>query len=485
MATIETLHNKYLTKFNALEDLAKYLKKVDKKYDSWCEEFGHVKDTSKKSSKSSATPKSTKVSYSQWISDMVNSNSGEDNKMDKILMDVTTLFSSYTTQTTPILTEYYESQHENENFAQAKGDKNSTNEVFKRIVTSENYIDRMDSLLKEMSEYNLSAHNTKLFKKFIKQNELIGLGSFSKFGSIEKPKSSKKEKQSSKRKNSEFSKLGYYDTIIKFVHHYEQIKISIVYKKQDTNVCYKCGKQMIIYANESERRCNNCNLIIKLQGAIFDDSQAYTQQGQCTKHKEYDSNKHCSKWIAWLQAKGKNIIPDSVIDKVDAKAVKEYTRFGNLHSMEGIKCQQIRKWLKDLRLTKWNHHAPLIRKLVTSRHGKGIIPPQMTPEEEQEVLIEFSQDMDKFEDIIKNRPEIVEEIFKKTRSNRPYYPYGLWHVLVKKFRNDPRLKGLLECVHLQSDSTLKKHDRMREFICKERKIPYEPTNRTLIDELYY
>lgn len=511
MATIEALHSKFAIKFNALEDFGKFLKKIDTKYNKYAKthtlEKQHKKSEKNKSSDHvdntenvdkieipkknnyktkvivSKTPKTS--NYCQWILDSIDSNVVNLNNIDAFISKIASIYSLYTAQITPILSEYYDDSSDN-----TKNTKLS--ETYKRVISSENYIDKLNAALNDVNIYINSLEKNKLFIQFVKKYKgLVGLGSFSRFGRISKE--SKKSKSYNSKKSdisdisevSEFNNLDYKETIAKFIQIYNQAKVNIAYKKQDMNIC-TCGKQMTIFANESERRCNSCGIIVRLHGAIFDDSQAYTQQGQCTKHKEYDSNKHCFKWLTWIQAKEKNIIPDSVIEKIAERALKDYTRFGKLQPMDSMKCQQIRKWLKDLRLTKWNHHAPLIRKLVTAKYGKPVIPPQFSPDEEQEVLIDFSQNMEEFEDVIKNQPEMVEEIFKKTRSNRPYYPYGLWQVVMRKFRRDERLKGILECIHLQSDATLKKHDRMHKIICSRRKgYKYEPTDRALIDELYY
>ena len=152
--------------------------------------------------------------------------------------------------------------------------------------------------------------------------------------------------------------------------------------------------------------------------------------------------------------------------------------------MSNMKCKQIREWLKDYKLTtKWNDHAPLIRKVITSLHGESITPPQLTKEEEEEILIDFSYDMQLYEELSKQN-DILHLIDKDKIKNKPYYPFGLLKVLCRILKDDRRLKGLIECIHFQSNQTNVKNDKIHKIICQIRGKKYEPTDKTILIDIY-
>jgi hypothetical protein len=273
------------------------------------------------------------------------------------------------------------------------------------------------------------------------------------------------------------------DTIQKLQENYEDNSITIVIKSKPINNCDQCGAKMNVYPNNSEMRCDGCGNTITLPGTVFEDSQFYNQQGQCTKHKKYDPNRHCERWVNQIQARENSTIPSRVIDRVNKKAIQEYTRNGKLRPMNDMKCHQVRKWLKEEGLATYNDHAALIRKIITGLNGDSIIPPQLTVEESQELLMHFSRAMDIYERVSK-REDILQLLGKNKIRNKFYYPYGLLKILCAKMRRDPRLPGLLECIHIQSTNTITKNDKIWKEVCKEHQdYDYEPTDRAVILEL--
>lgn len=279
-------------------------------------------------------------------------------------------------------------------------------------------------------------------------------------------------------------KLSFAETVHKFIEAYYGSKISFSLDKRDLDICDICNGNMITIPDLSELRCNDCGNIITLQGAVFDDSQFYNQQSSgSSKHKRYDFRKHCDKWLKQIQAKENKVIPPKYIDKINKKAIREYTRGNRVRSMNDMKCSQVRQWLRELRLSSnFNNHAALIRKIVTGLNGESIIPPQLTVDEESKILQDFSMAMVHFEEL-QNQPEILRNLGQETMQNKRYFPYILFKILCIKLRRDPRLKELVSCIHLQSDLTLKKNDIVWKLMCERMegyKNKYEPTDRTFI-----
>jgi hypothetical protein len=80
---------------------------------------------------------------------------------------------------------------------------------------------------------------------------------------------------------------------------------------------------------------------------------------------------------------------------------------------------------------------------------------QLKYDEEQRILVLFSQAMDVYDQIMEEKLTLVTN---NRRPNKPYYPYVLFKILHIVLKKNVRLDGLIECIHLQSDGTLKNHD---------------------------
>jgi hypothetical protein len=239
---------------------------------------------------------------------------------------------------------------------------------------------------------------------------------------------------------------------------------------------------MNVFSDVSELRCYKCGVTITLHGTIFDDTQYYNQQGQTSSHKKYDDKGHYRKHSNEIQAKGNITIVDEHLDQIDKCALRDYTKNGKLRRMDNMRCAQVRRWLKETGRTEYNRKVPTIRKLITGRHGKSIVPPQLTVEEDNDFLADFSQIMIHYVEVVKD-PEILRKIGKSKVHNKPYYPYIIFKIYLKRLHHDKRLWGLLECIHLQSDTTLVRNDIIWEGICKRMKgsgYKYKPTDRTLL-----
>ncbi len=272
-------------------------------------------------------------------------------------------------------------------------------------------------------------------------------------------------------------------TIIHYKELYQSTKI-VTYTevKRNTNKCDNCGKKMIVFPMASELRCSNCGNIMILQGIVFEDSQLYNQQVS-GRAKKYSENAHCEKWLYRILAREKKEIPKTIITKLINKMKLEFSG-NNARSTHSLKCEKIRSWLKECKISDYYNHAPLLRKILTSEFGSAVVPPQLSVAEIQIVLNEYSASMEFFQKIIK-RDDILRSLDRTEIKNRFYYPYVLWKIFEIRFHGDKRLPGLLECIHLPSTETLKRNDTIWKIICKPENMnyKYKPTDRSVLSML--
>lgn len=283
------------------------------------------------------------------------------------------------------------------------------------------------------------------------------------------------------------------EAINKLREKYNSINIKIDYSRKDIFMCKTCDIKMSIVPELSELQCPKCNIVVLLEGAVFDDTQIYTQQNTL-RAKDYDPNKHCDRWIKCIQARENRNIPQDIINKIDRRAIAHYTRGNTLLPMTNMTCKLIREWLKaesaagGKKLTTFNNDAALLRKLITSLHGQAVVPPQLTYDEEEKMLLDFSRAMAEYDNVV-NNAKLMNKIGIKGRSNKPYYPYGLFKILRLRYRaaktqsERDKYKKLIEGIHIQSDDTLVDNDRIWQQICLI--IPdftYEFTDRNFILE---
>lgn len=281
----------------------------------------------------------------------------------------------------------------------------------------------------------------------------------------------------------EFLRMSYTETAKAIMNKFNHIEVTFPAPEVSTeDICTICpnSSKMIMDPFNSEMVCQKCGATSKLDGVVFEDSQLYSQQSSASKHKNYKYNSHCEKWLNQIQARENREIPQEVIDGVNRLAKRDYTHGGRLRSMKEMRCSEIRVWLKQLGATKFNNNAALIRRLVTAMNGEAVIPPQLTIEETFDILYDFSRAMDLYDGFDAER-DVLAEIGKTEVGNKPYYPYGLMKILMNRLPAGRRLNKLIECIHLQTEATLKKHDKLWSQICE--RIPdfkYVPTNRTVL-----
>jgi hypothetical protein len=345
-------------------------------------------------------------------------------------------------------------------------------ERYMKVVVSENIIDRLDTIFDEVtktapSKPSKTAKRPKTIKKYETYlNDIADIDTLAA------------ELQQQISGSAEPDKLPIQDLI----KRYQAQLITIEPKRMKINICSLCGSNMTMHSDTSELICDasDCGQIVAVQGIVFEDSQIYTQPQQqlsSGKVKKHDPNGHLAKWIEKILAKEDYTFPDDVVKTIDAMVVSEYTRGGRLRPMHNIRCEKFRNWMQAKNFTTCYDHAPLLRKIITGLHGPPVCPPELEPEEQQEILIEASIAMREYEDVIKD-PVVLQRLGKDRVRNKFYYPYIFWQVIYLKITDERKFK-LLECIHLQSDDTLHRNDIVWREICNRRGYQYRSANNNL------
>ena len=174
--------------------------------------------------------------------------------------------------------------------------------------------------------------------------------------------------QSLNSKNVSPEQVQLESDIFELTKLYENSSVNKNIKEISYELCDKCFNKMMVVPNNSELICENCGIVKNLYGTVFEDDQFYYQEGQRTKHGNYDPTKHCRIWVERIQARETTDIPPKVIERI-----KKYIIRDRVRDVKRISCSQIRKYLQQTHNSKYNEHIPLIRKLIT-----GVVPPQLT-----------------------------------------------------------------------------------------------------------
>lgn len=229
--------------------------------------------------------------------------------------------------------------------------------------------------------------------------------------------------------------------LTKILRDYRLITIDESFKNNSSDVCPNCSTPYEIEEKTVEYTCRTCGLTEKMKGVVFEDEQFYYQEGHRTKHGKYDPIKHAKFWLDRIQAKENTTIPDNVLG-----SVKKHIQQDSLW-VDKIDCETVRYYLKKSKLTAYNNHVSLIRKLITGKQ-----PEQLTDHEIGLVYMHFSMVIQQFE-IIKN----------KNKSNCPYHPFFIYKIIeqiLKHPRDRIRRINILSCIHLQSRDTLIENDKL-------------------------
>ena len=341
-----------------------------------------------------------------------------------------------------------------------------------------------NALMQYISTEDIVGKLNKIFIQFKERKRVTVIDDYNKLKNLSITEKFKQMKRKSIKKlqtitDKRYDKLETNEILSNLYDMFNQNFIKTINKNDKQNYCLDCNTAMRIMTNMSEIQCDNCGLVIFINGILADENIPYNNKVSNLRVKMHDTNRHCKKWLIQIQGKENIEIKDEYIDLLYERAVQDYTRGGVLRSMDDLKCCTVREWLKELRLTEFNDNAPLIRKLITEKHGNTIHPPQLTNEEEFSILLEFSKSMFIY-DKIKEDKELLSRYNKEKISNKFYYPFCILKIIEFRFKYDVRLPKIIECIHIQSSSTVLKNDKIWELICKDPNIDikFKATDRT-------
>ena len=285
------------------------------------------------------------------------------------------------------------------------------------------------------------------------------------------------------------------ETIRQFQKGYKDVfvpQIVPIIDNDAPDLCPECNEPLQMNTVRSEWCCENesCGYVVRVDGVIFDDIQMHNQTGSGGgKHKNYIPGGHCDKRLNQIQAEDNKEIPPELVLAVNLIARKAYIKEGVLRDMSNMPCDEVRKWLKDLKQskpelnsTKFNDHAALIRKLITEKNGHPVVPPKFTAEEKNQIMALFQGAMEIYE-ALKQEGVILQESGTKGKKakNKPFYHYVILQILLMLFCNDARLPKWIQCIHLQRNTTLARHDENWQKICiRDTRFKYKPTDPALL-----
>jgi hypothetical protein len=224
--------------------------------------------------------------------------------------------------------------------------------------------------------------------------------------------------------------------------------------------CEACGETLML--SESAETICKCGAISKLTI----ESEFYNSGGVVKpKIKNYNPSSHCINWIQQIQAKEYKEIPSDLINNLYMKCLE----FAKKNDIRKLKCSNVRFWLKELQqTTKYNKHAALIVKILSSKFDiPPIIPPQLTDEEQRTLALNVSIDIDIYNKITKD-PVVVQKIGADAVKKKVYYPYFIYKNLLIMLKGDHRLADLIDCIHLRKHETIVKYDSIYLEISKKR-----------------
>jgi hypothetical protein len=242
-----------------------------------------------------------------------------------------------------------------------------------------------------------------------------------------------------------------------FEHIKKKYNRSPVFEQPTLTVDYElceCGDKMNTTINSNEIVCYSCGWIKVVHIDSTEDTVYGRRDDKSVKHGKYDPSRRCKFWIDRIQGRENAEISDECI-----KAVSSCIARDNI-TKSVILCMQIREYLKETGFTVYNDHVTLIRKQIT-----GYAPPNLTETELQLLYHIFNKVITIFDDIKPSK-----------KYNSPYYPYIVGKILYELLPRGMRRRKILECIHMQSNTTLISNDLLMKIICdKVPEIKYTPT----------
>ncbi len=397
LGTVESTHRKILDKITIIRDNLRTIQIVANKY--------RVEAGNRKGKK-----------YQDAISLLDNLYIGA------TLDGLESIENSYNLTVTVVLTEYY---------SNPKNEEQHTKEYYK-IITSENFVAQIDDIIGKCRTYIDAIHKVDQMHIFTRERSL------------------------------DFEST--LNAACKNLDYAQSIEINLKIERTNYEVC-KCGIRMTVIPEFSEMWCDisngGCGKFKKIVGMVFRDDQFYPQEGQKTKHGEYDTSRHYRFWTERIQARENKVFPEEDTAEIDRVIERDGI------DRRSLNIQIMRDILKETKLTGYNDHAALLVVL----HG-GAAPPRLDFQENRKMCNRFHRAMTLYDIVVPGG------------GNKPYYPYFIYKIVEHEFRNNPEKLRLLDYIHLQSRDTVVKNDKIFEKMCEladERDgmiyIPTDPAGR--------
>lgn len=246
----------------------------------------------------------------------------------------------------------------------------------------------------------------------------------------------------------------------KLICQIDNISIDIHINNDNITQCKLCNIPYTTDRKNNEYYCHKCNVVEKIYGVVFEDEQFFYQEGQRTKHGKYEPTKHCKFWIDRILAKECVELPEKLINNI-----KKCIKRDNIR-LEQLSCEDIRTYLKELKMTFYNNDVSLICKEITKKE-----PEQLTERELRLLYMYFNKIIQIF-DMIKPENKLICSYY-------PYFIYKIIEHILKDKIHEKRKKSILSRIHLQSRDTLNENDNIMKTICKYIKdFKYIPTEKS-------
>ncbi len=230
------------------------------------------------------------------------------------------------------------------------------------------------------------------------------------------------------------------DTNIKYImYNVQNIFNKINTINFDTGVeiskCHSCNVELQIDAEIFHSVCPNCGIQYT---SIFDNCINFYHQNDKVqkKNNSYDAMRHFRDWMDCIFACENKEIPAEII-----KDICNRIKLDGIKNLGCVSCNDIRRYLKEIRATEYNKNVSKIREIIT-----GIRPPEITPEN-------YNKFCDMFQKNI--LPNIQSRYY-------PYFIYKMSPYILS--RGD--VEHLSDFIHIQKMETQKKNSREWEEINK-------------------
>jgi len=224
-----------------------------------------------------------------------------------------------------------------------------------------------------------------------------------------------------------------------------------------------CGELMVINQSTNEFECV-CGIVKNLEGSSYEEISYIDGQPSASHKTNYIKHGHTLKWLMQSQARENFDFPDGTNKDINlVSEVKKRFLVESIYDIRQVNCVTIRKCLKDLGLTEFNTHIPLLIKACT-----GKMPFQLTQPE--------------FDQIIKDAIQILEIIEEIDDGNSPYHPYLLMKIVEQRLPERSRLEkyrkaNIMLYFHIQTENTLKEKDLLWKNVCEYMtSYTYQATN---------